>query len=430
MVFDMSLFYSSGGVVLELLRAILLMMGRVLLDSFTSPYFVLLYISLFLLVAWQYRRLQNFSVSRFKNHPVLYLKPALVSTLLGILGGVLGSVLLVILGVDLSGIGITQLWLVALLLMLIQPRFLCFAYAAGVLGMANLLLGYPHIDIPQLMALVAILHMVESLLILLNGSFYPLPVYVKKPGGLRGGFNLQLFWPIPLVALMSMGFTEAGNSGLQMPAWWPLLQNYASLADDKTYALLPVIAVLGYGEITTTRTPFQASRKSALYLFLFSLLLLFLAVLAAYSPVFLPLAVVFSPLGHELVIWLGMRAETRPPLYTQPPLGLMVLDILSGSPADRAGLRSRDIILTVNGQNLDNYAALQELAADKRELNLEVQRSNQLKNMILRYHLNENPGIIPVPDRSATKYLALEDDQLFLVARRIWKRIKSRTMRN
>lgn len=402
------------------------MMGRVLLNIFTSPYFLILYLLLFLLVAWQYRRQQNVSDSLFVNRRNIYLKSAVVSTLLGILGGVLGSILLVFLGVDLSGIGITYLWVVALALMFIQPRFLCFAYAAGVLAISKLLWGFPHISIPQLMGLVAILHMVESLLILLNGPLNPLPIYIKKQGKLRGGFNIQLFWPIPLVALMSLGFADPGYTGLEMPDWWPLLQDYTSFADNKAFGMLPVMAVLGYGEITTTQSPFQASRKSAQYLFLFSLILLLLAILSARYVLFLPLAAVFSPLGHELVIWLGMRSETRPGLYVQPPSGIMVLDVLPGSPAERAGLKSQDIILTVNGEMLDGFAAWQEqFNSGLPQLFLKLQRDDQIMNLTLKVSPGSNLGVIPVPDQSTGKYIALEDDRLFSLARRIWQRIKN-----
>jgi hypothetical protein len=181
----------------EFVWAILVDMGRVLVNTLTSPSFLLIYLLLFGLVTWQYRRLQMMSEPLLQGRKNIYFRSALVSSLLGLLGGILGSILLVFLGVDLTEMGISQLWMVAILLMLIKPRFLCFAYAAGILSISNLLFSYPDINIPQLMGLVAVLHLVESLLILLNGSYSPFPVYIKKAGSIRGGFNLQLFWQIP-----------------------------------------------------------------------------------------------------------------------------------------------------------------------------------------------------------------------------------------
>lgn len=411
---------------MELVVTIIKMMGQVLFNTFTSPFFLALFGLLFLLLAWQYNRQEKLSASLINVRPGNFMQSALRSTLLGLLGGVLGSILMVFLGVDLNSISITALWMVSLLLMLIQPRFLCFAYAAGVLAITNLLFGFPHTSIPQLMGLVAILHMIESLLILLNGSFHPPAVYVKRQGQLCGGFNLQLFWPIPLLALMSVGYHDAAAAGTEMPQWWPLLKDYAGFADHQAFTILPVMAVLGYGEICTSRTPRQASRRSARLLFLFSLILLLMALLSSRMPIFLPLAAVFSPLGHELVIWLGMRAETRPPLYVPAERGLMLLDVVPGSSAARAGLKSGDVILQANGGAINHYQDLQELLKNSRlPLQLEIERSNRLINLTWRPSKGRNSGVVPVPEPNTSAYLVWQEDRYFFMARRIWQRLKA-----
>jgi hypothetical protein len=411
---------------LELVVTILIMMGQVLVYTFTSPFFLGLLGLLFLMVAWQYNRQEKLSASLIDGRPGNFMQSALRSTLLGLLGGILGSILLVFLGVDLSSISITALWMVALVLMLIQPRFLCFAYAAGVLAITNLLFGFPHTSIPQLMGLVAILHMIESLLILLNGSFHPPAVYIKRQGQLCGGFNLQLFWPIPLLALMSVGFPDVASSGTVMPQWWPLLKDYASFADHQAFTILPVMAVLGYGEICTTRTPRQASRRSSLLLFLFSLTLLLIALLSSRMPIFLPLAAIFSPLGHEVVIWLGMRAETRPPLYVPAERGLMLLEVVPGSSGAGAGLKSGDIILQANGGAINHYQELQELLKNVcLPLQLEIERAKHLFKLTWRPGKGRNIGVVPVPEPNTRAYLVWQEDRYFVMVRRIWQRLKA-----
>jgi hypothetical protein len=409
---------------MEMVLSILGEIGRVLVDNLTSPSFLLIYLALFGLVTWQYRRLQKLSEFLIPGRKKIYLRSALVSTMLGIMGGILGSVLLIFLGIDLAGIGISQLWLMAIILMLIQPRFLCFAYGAGLLSLSNLLFAYPDINIPQLMGLVAVLHLVESLLILVNGSYSPLPVYIKKNGQLRGGFNLQLFWPIPLVALLGVGYIDP-MSGISMPDWWPLLRDSARFTEGQTYALLPIMAVLGYGEISTTQTPYQTTRKSSRHLFLFSLVLLFLAILASRWALFLPLAAIFSPLGHELVIWLGMRAENRVPIYVPSKRGIRVLEVLPGSPVHRAGVRSRDVILTLNGAMTNHFSVLQELSGyGYQDIVLEIKRGEKIFKLLLPGGTNQDLGIIPVPENNAPRYLTMSDDGIFCTAQRIWKRIK------
>lgn len=411
---------------MEFVWSVLVETGRVLVNCLTSPSFLLIYLLLVGLITWQYRRLQIMSEPLLKGRKNIYLRSALVSSLLGLLGGILGSFLLVFLGVDLTGIGIGQLWLVAILLMLIKPRFLCFAYAAGVLSISNLLFAYPAINIPQLMGLVAVLHLVESLLILLNGPYSPFPVYIRKDGRLRGGFNLQAFWPIPLVALASIGWVDP-REATAAPAWWPLLQSYSQFGVDHNYALLPVLAMLGYGEINTTQTPGQATRKSALNLSLFSIGLLLLAVLASRYSLFLLLAALFSPLGHEMVIWVGMRNENRASIYVPQERGVMILDVLPGTPAQRRGLQTRDVILSLNGQPVNQFNDIQNLSSNSSgSISLEIKRGTDLFTLSMRIIQNEDLGIIPVPDTHAPYYLSVSRDNIFSIAARIWQRIRSK----
>ena len=227
-----------------------LIMGRMIVETITSPFFLAVYLLLFTLVCWQYKRLENLSAGLIGKQAGFYLGSAIRSSLLGILGGLTGSVLLIMLGINLNAIGLAYLWVIALLLILVNPRFLCFSYAAGILSLASLIFSFPLINIAHLLALVAVLHLIESLLILLNGHNYPIPLYIEKKGQVVGGFNLQKFWPLPLLALVGMPDIYPAP-GFTMPDWLPLLREYSGISQEG-FALLPVVAVLGYGEISTT----------------------------------------------------------------------------------------------------------------------------------------------------------------------------------
>ena len=134
---------------MESILMLLALMGQKLLEIIVTPLFLGIYLLLFVLVAWQYKRLEDMSGKLLNTTRRSYLGAALVSTLLGLAGGLLGSVLLILVGIDLLSVGIIYLWIVALLLMFINQRFLCFAYAGGLLSLLSLLLGYPDIDIPN-----------------------------------------------------------------------------------------------------------------------------------------------------------------------------------------------------------------------------------------------------------------------------------------
>ncbi|HHW60393.1 MAG TPA: PDZ domain-containing protein [Syntrophomonadaceae bacterium] len=403
---------------------VLMQMGRVFLAMFCSPFFLFLYFLLFVLVASQYKRIQQVTDRIIGINPNQHLRSALQSAVFGLLGGVLGSILLVFLGVDLSNIGIGALWIVALVLMFIHPRFLCFAYAAGLVSLSNLFFGFPDISIPQLIGLVAILHMVESFLIGINGARHPLPIYVRKQGYIQGGFNLQYFWPIPLLALVAAGFFDLQAAVMKMPDWWPLLNDYAPFSTQNNYILVPVMAILGYGEISTTRTPQEAARRSACHLFFFSMILLILAVLAARWSFFAPLAALFSPLGHEFIIWLGMREEVnRKPMYIPGPQGLKVMHVWPGTPAQRRGIRPGDIILTVNGNMIQSLEQMHEQL--QAGINwLEIDRQGEYIRLKFDHERAEGSGIVPVPSPDVSRYLDVNEDSIFTAARQLWHRWK------
>lgn len=411
---------------MDTILMLLALMGQKLAEIFTTPLFLAVYLLLFAIVAWQYKRLEDMSGKLLGTARRSYLSTALVSALLGLGGGFLASILLVIVGIDLLRIGILQLWVVALLLMFINPRFLCFAYAGGLLSLVSLLTGYPDIDIPQLLALVAILHMAESILILVDGHLNPVPVYVKKGGRVRGGFNLQKFWPLPLIALVAIGQMDISSGGLPMPDWWPLINQDSSESAQQVYVFVPVLAILGYGEITTTSTPGNKARESAINLFIFSLALLLLALAGSRLAPLIWLAALFSPLGHEMVIWLGMRAErNRPSCYVNPSQGVMILDVRPGTPAAQAGLKSGDIVMKVNGIPVNQREELVNILKwSWQGLRLSIRRDNQSLSISLGRQSNNPIGLIPVPDDNTSRYLAFQDDTIFLMARRWWRRLK------
>ena len=156
--------------------------------------------------------------------------------------GLLGSLLLVLAGIRAEAV--TSLWLLPVsgILALWQPRFLCLAYSGSLLCLSRLVWGIPQVEPPQLMALVALLHVAEGLLVLTEKSKGLRPRLIpvacsgsrgktlgeKRLPGYQKRWDLQRFWPLPLVLLTAARLPYAGLDGLwaaaaEMPGWWPLL---------------------------------------------------------------------------------------------------------------------------------------------------------------------------------------------------------------
>lgn len=365
------------------------------------------------LVALQYRRIAQMRAEFFGTHGNSILVDVLVATVYGFFGGLIGGYLIVLTGLTLSGTGIWYLLPVAVLLMFINPRFLCFAYSGGLLAVCYLLFGFPEISIPQIMALVAILHFVESILIRVNGHLGAVPAYIRLPReGVVGGFTLQRFWPIPIVALIvSSGTVVSGAELIPMPEWWPLIKPEVPY-DPATmvFSMIILVAGLGYADIAITRTPVDKSRVSSVYLAGYSVVLFVLAVLAASGGGYAWVAALFAPLGHELIIHVSKHMELNGrPLFVPRSDGVMVLDVLGKSPAWRAGLRSGDVIREIDNEPVRTRNDLYLLLGQSglKEISY-LHGEKHFRREIVNLQPGEAFGALPVPEGSEQIYLELQ----------------------
>lgn len=216
----------------QLIAAVLRSLPQMVIDPNTA---VLFWLVVFLVLT-QYKRIAMTEEKMWgvvKNGPV---HQTVLSLIFGFVGGLVASFLMVFVGVSLSNSGIAYLWPVAMLLFLISPRFLCFSYAGGLISLAYLITGFPKVYVPGIMSLVAILHITESLLIAMSGASCASPLYIKRDEDeIVGGFGLQRFWPVPLIALLFVGGPEvAGPHDLiPMPDWWPLVSPYTGVAPNE-----------------------------------------------------------------------------------------------------------------------------------------------------------------------------------------------------
>lgn len=374
------------------------------------------------LVGYQYWQTQKRQLQMFGVYNYSLSQQILLAGFFGLIGGITGSMLLTLVGVTLNQLGLAYIWPVALLLMFINMRFLCFAYAGGLVALANVLFGWPEVDVPQVLALVAVLHITESLLIAISGGYSSMPMIIKKADGrLVGAFSLQNFWPLPLVILAAVA-VPTGNAGggmIHMPEWWPLLP----LAEEPpagsgwVYVMAPVVAALGYTDMAIASLPRRRRLQSALNLAVYSLLLLALALLSAKYSWLTVFAALLSPLGHELLIQLDNRREMQaPPRFVPPPYGLMALDTVADTPAARI-IKPGDIITHLAGMPVNNrfeLAAAISHAPDQFRLSLERDGRTLVKEV--RFARGQRRlGIIPVPDGDEQFYAEMTTERYGLL---------------
>ncbi|OWZ83715.1 PDZ domain-containing protein [Natranaerobius trueperi] len=380
-------------------------------------------------------RMEQKLLGRSKNSPK---KMTIISLGVGLIAGAFASFILVLLGVNLDQIGIVYIFPLLLFLLLFHPRYLCFAYAGGVVSVVSLVIsnianyepnvlevgflkGLTEINIPSLIALIAVLHLTESVMIYISGHIGPGPVYVKHPdGNVVGAFSLQKFWPLPFVGLIGPTSIEQTENLFSMPDWWPIFSGEigAVMAVDSelTYALIPLVAILGYGDMSIASNPREKSKQSAVNLALYSIVLLLLSLGAVfYEPILWP-AALFAPFGHEALIILGNSSEfSKEPLYKQEGRGVKVLDIMPKSLGEKMGLQSGDVILTVNNVSVSTKEELMTnlyLSQPYVRLNIETVSGEQKFVKAPLYEHQTHLGIVLAPEGNVrdTGYVTLKSN--------------------
>lgn len=292
-----------------------------ILYTLKSPLFLLV----LAIVFFQYRKMGKLErrILGVNSQSTIY--NTIVSMFFGILGGFIGSIIFISLETTINPSDFYFLLPLAILLSLIHPRFICFSYGGGIISLISLIFGYPNVNIPGIMMVIGVLHLVESFLILIDGKRMRIPIFMEREGQIVGGFMLNRFWPVPFTILI--------NGNYIYPA--------------------TVIAVLGYGDYALTNYPEKKSRETASMLFFFSIILLIFARLSVDHHIFKYIVAIFSPLGHEMVINLGRKKETKGEYIFKPtPHGLKVLDVLPNSIGKAIHLNPGDIILALNGNRI------------------------------------------------------------------------------
>jgi hypothetical protein len=348
---------------LGILRLMFATLPQVLLNGWAAALLAVAVI----LVYIQYRRI---AVMEAELHGVakhLPLQQTMSALVLGLVGGLVGSVALSLAGVGLVEVpgtasALLYLWPVSVALGWVNPRFFCFAYSGSLMALASLATGWPRIDVPSVMGLVAVLHMVEALLIYLSGYTLATPMSINgQYEQAVPGFMLQRFWPVPLVLPLFSLFVD---SPVAMPHWWPLLRPDAHLVQAVLpfgWKFLPFVVTMGYSDLAITAPPEIRARQSSRVLLVYSGILLLLAIGAGHWRFLMWVAAVFSALGHEtMAVWSGRVQLLGDPYLKRPAKGVAVLDVLPGSPALAAGIRTGTVILTVDDYEVNHREDLHQ----------------------------------------------------------------------
>lgn len=291
---------------------------------------------------------------------------------MGILAGALGSLMLSYLGVFFDNqITISLLFMLSIILMLFRSRFICFSYSAGILSMISVAFqlfqkgnntnlsqySFLKVDVVMVMSLVAVMHIIEGILVFIDGNKGAIPVFSNKNNKIIGGFALKRYWAIP-IAVMFLINNPVSMDGVNIvtPSFWPIIKSSGfKIIATTAMALLPFYGMIGYSAITFTKTKREKAINSGICIGSYGILLLIVAQLARINLFSQLMVAIFAPIAHEVMLKLQMYYELKgTPKYVSTDDGLMVLEVAPSSPAFEMGIKSGDLLMEVNDKKILN----------------------------------------------------------------------------
>lgn len=313
----------------------------------------------------QYKKTVRFQEIVYGKPKISLKNLVLSSVLAGTISGIVVSIPMTLVGVSFNqDMGLELLILLSLLFMLIEPRFICFAYSGGILSIISLVFGISRIDVTGILILVGLLHLIESLLIYFDGFRGAVPVFLEQDNGsILGGFTMNRFWPIPIALLLFAGYGGVTGDVVPTPDWWPVIRPHIEPGriQEALFTAVPVAAILGYSDFTSSYIPRDKCRRWAFKLVVFSLILLLLAGLSQYIYIFKYIAALFAPIAHEAFIEGEKRLEKRrEPLFAPSDKGLKVLDTVPDGAGEAMGIMPGETILSINNREVLNESTLDD----------------------------------------------------------------------
>lgn len=323
--------------------------------SFFAGYFFLpFYLIIISLIKVYYDKSKSFQAD-IAEFPRKAVREILKETVFfGLVSGFTGSIGIVYAGVVLDSEIIIYILMIMIALSIVNIRFLCTSYAAGILILARYIFSIPDAGSTSLLFIVAVIHLAESVLIFFNGAQDNIPVYIQHKDSITGAFLMQKFWPMPIIFLSFVpGAVESGLERFGIHSWWPAFK--PDILGEGVLALTmdSIIAVAGYTVIAITKQPEQRARETAYQTFAYSLVMFFLGILSAHIHAFKVIGAIFAIAAHEAIVLYNYYTEKHgEPLFTPVKRGIRVFDILPGSHAEKMGIKRGDIILRVNGKDV------------------------------------------------------------------------------
>lgn len=339
---------------------------------------------------------------------------------LGIIGGSIGSLILTSLGVVFSeNSGIIYLFIISIVLMFIKPRLICFAYSGAVLGVISIVARLISIFIPQLsnstilnldilylIVFIGVFHIVEGILVIIDGDRGAVPVFTNKDGNILGGYALKRYWVLPIAIMIAFANNNSGinysTEFIQTPNWWPLIQSPSgvSLLGSSIISIFPFYSVLGYSSITFTRTKREKAISSGCHILIYGITIIIMAQIARMGILGEIIAIGLMPFLHEFMLKIQVKnEEKRVPKFMSDEEGLVILEVAPNSKVKEFGVGIENKLISINDKSVNSEAEVYSVLKENLYnaiLKIKDSKGN-IKDIKFRHVKNTRLGILLVP---------------------------------
>ncbi|MCU9612957.1 PDZ domain-containing protein [Caldibacillus lycopersici] len=327
----------------------------------------------------------------------------------GLLLGLIFSIVICLVGYTVPFAFIVTAGILTLLFSLcFKPSILSSAYTAGITFFAIMAIQYWQIKVPYLTDIFAVvptailpgaafltglLLLIEGILIYRNGSKHTSPKIIRSKRGLKVGIHeSKRLWMVPLLFLIPEGT-------LSVPFdFWPVIPIH-----NESFTVLFIPYWFGFGQQIRAMLPAVGVRNTGMRVIQLGAVITIIAGVGFWFPIASVIAVAVAIIGRILVsIAQRIRNNTQAFYFSKSQPGIVVLDIIPDSPAEKMHIQIGEVIKTVNGIAINNeqefYGALQRNRAYCKLEVIDINGENRFAQRALYEGEHHELGVIFVTE--------------------------------
>lgn len=349
------------------------------------------------------------------------------AVLKGMVSGLIISIVIVVLGLYIEYQALLMLWAAAFLLMLFNYRYISFQYPAAFICILSLLFKWPEVNVPNLLVIAGLLIIAESILTRLYGYKDSIAVW-EHEGDFKpyGVYILNHVWPIPLIILtIPTAAMEIVSISVNLPEWWPIIKNNVA---NTTLVMVPYAALQSFSSHSSSHIPLVCVKEYSYWTAVTGIIVLILSIMAYHLILFQYVVPVIIVSSRELIYYYVQHGKgNKKKSFTPPWRGLRVLDIFDEMPGCIMGLRQGDIILSINGIDLNSLKMYENIMERSFPyIWIDIKRGNEEVTLEYKDYINKitDLGILCIPKQTGKFFTELNSLGVF---ERIINRFKSKT---